>query len=129
MKKEELFNHAQTDVQYAIMLGNSVINGLITIVPEELMELYYILRQWQDKLGKNVPTAITQIVAHIEYIGEDATPILKEYYEKRVQFENRLLNELLDEPVETEPVQDKQASQSGIPYPFFIPINNGGIVS
>ena len=128
MQKEELFKKAQQDVQYALILGNSVINGLIKVGAEEIMELYYLLRRWQDKLGQNVPLGITQIIKHIEYVGDDATPILKEYYEERLKFEKRFESNPQPEPAETKPVQEEEQKPI-MPYPFFIPINNGGIVS
>ncbi|MBQ8870933.1 MAG: hypothetical protein IJ019_06125 [Alphaproteobacteria bacterium] len=40
-----------------------------------------MLRDWQDKMGKDVPDPINKLVSHIEHIAGDLLPVFRECYE------------------------------------------------
>ncbi|MBE6450527.1 MAG: hypothetical protein E7016_01015 [Alphaproteobacteria bacterium] len=122
--KDELFIEAMKNVEQAIKLGTSVMCGHIKVAPEEFMVLYCLLRDWQDRMGKDVPDPINKLVNHIEHIVGDSLPVFRECYElTRMGSPMAKAFSAIAEDVETG-VNDDTSAQ-----PFFIPIPRNKYVS
>ncbi len=97
------FKQAQEDVYYAINVGIGIHAGYIKVSAEELLEYYYIIKSWKDKLGNNAPIQLNEIIKKIEMIASDFIDALHDFYKKRKQLDliktnlNSMSSDLPDE--------------------------------
>lgn len=101
MKK--VFEQAQQDVYYAINVGIGIHAGYIKVSAEELLEYYYIIKCWKDKLGNDAPIQLSEIIKKIELGASDCIDALHDFYKKRKQLDlqknnlNSMNNNVSDE--------------------------------
>lgn len=87
-----IFEQAQQDVYYAINVGIGIHAGYIKVSAEELLEYYYIIKCWKDKLGNDAPIQLSEIIKKIELGASDFIDALHDFYKKRKQLDLQKTN-------------------------------------
>ena len=67
----EQFDRAEDDLHAALLLGESIIFGYIEVDLVDWLEIYYILRKWQIKMGKRCIYSLQTLVEKYETALED----------------------------------------------------------
>ena len=59
---KEILQQAENDVYIAITLGVAICHDQIEFSAEDLLEIYYILWHWKQRLGMKVPQAVDKLL-------------------------------------------------------------------
>ena len=76
----EQLEMAEQDLYMALNLGESIIFGYLEVELVDLMEMYYLLRKWQIRLGNKILDSLETLVKQYEIVLEDVNEELLDDY-------------------------------------------------
>ncbi len=120
MEANVLLQRAKTDVYCAANLAVGFLNGYLKLSPLQFLEMYCILREWQDKMGNNVPPIITKLIEQIIVLADEIKEALEDCYRQYKELGNAQAP-----PSSAKPNDEQKQKDDVYSYFLYFPTKNG----